>query len=121
MINNGSQLHPTAYACKKDLTFNRNLPAVELKSKTDRFLCEMIDELQRSGCKLVGHIKGLIDADVQGHFVFSITSFDEGIRFKGQMENGIKLAALTVNAIVYGIEYGMIETVFEKTFHKHFR
>jgi hypothetical protein len=69
---------------------------------------------------LVGHIKGMIDADEKGHLLFSITSFEEGARFKGEMVGRITEAVLTINVIMYGIEEESVEEVLKEAFNRHF-
>jgi hypothetical protein len=120
MIDNRNQVHPVTYARKENLRFNDILSAIELKERTVQFLSELTRDLERNGCKLIGHIKGLIEASDKGHFIFSITSFNEDARYNGEMEDGIEGAILTVNVIVYGIEQKIIETLYQKTFNKHF-
>jgi hypothetical protein len=121
MINNFNQVLPAAYAHRENLTFEKIISEIELKAKTDSFLSELTKSLKRSGCKLIGHIKGLINADDNGHLMFSITSFTEDAHFKGGMVGGITRAILTINIIVYGIDRKIIETDYQKTFNKHFR
>ena len=104
MSDNRHQMHPTIYAHKENLKFNDIIPAVELKERIVQFLSELTRDLEGNGCELIGHIKGLIDARDKGHLRFSITSFKEGTRFNGEMEDGIEAAILTINVIVYGIE-----------------
>lgn len=69
---------------------------------------------------MIGHIKGLVDADEKGHLLFSITSFEEGARFKGEMAGGITEAVLTINVIVYGIEEEIVEKMLEEAFARQF-
>jgi hypothetical protein len=120
MTKNSDHIHPTAYAFKENLTFNDIIPASELQSKISMFLFDLSEELKRSGYVLIGHIKGLIDADDKGHIMFSTTSFNEKTRFKGKLFDEITKAALTVNVIMYGIEQKIIKTMFQNVFNKHF-
>lgn len=121
MINNSNQMLPTAFARRKNLTFTDTIDANELKGRIEIFLSEFTEALKHNGCKLIGHIKGLIDAHGKGHLMFSITSFKEDVRFKGEMVDGIEGAVFTINIIVYGIDRKIIETEYQKTFNKHFR
>lgn len=120
MIDNFNQVLPTAYAHRENLLFEKIISEIELKAKIDGFLSEFTDALKRNGCKLIGHIKGLINADDKGHLMFSITSFTEKAHFKGEMVGGITRAILTMNIIVYGIEQKIIETEYQKALNKHF-
>jgi hypothetical protein len=62
----------------------------------------------------------MIDAGEKGHLAFSITSFEQGARFKGELVGRITEATLTINAIAYGIEEARIEEVLEEAFNRHF-
>jgi hypothetical protein len=112
--------HPTACACKWHLTFGDALPAIDLSSRVALLVSELTGRLQEGGGRLIGHIKGLIDAEQSGHLLFSITSFEEGARFKGEMLGEIAEAVLTINVIVYGIEEEFVEKVLEEAFARHF-
>ncbi len=120
MINNFNQIHPTVYTHKKNLVFSHPVDANELKEKIKIFLTELTKALKRSGCRLIGHIKGLLNAEDKGHLIFSITSFNEATHFKGEMIDCVEGAILTINIIVYGIEQKIIETKYHKIFSKHF-
>jgi hypothetical protein len=121
MINNLNQMHPTAFACKDNLTFSETLEEKKLEERIKIFLSELAKALKSSGCDLIGHIKGLVDVANKGHFVFSLTSFNEDVDFKGDMVAGIDEAIMTINIIVYGIDRKTIETEYQKTFNKYFR
>ncbi len=120
MSGNGSEAHPAVYAHQRELVFDAAIPVAELKDRASIFISELTGALKDNGCELIGHIKGLIDAHEKGHLMFSVTSFDEGARFKGKMADGIAGAELKVNVIVYGIEQEIIEAVYQKTLKKHF-
>ncbi|MBW1685400.1 MAG: hypothetical protein JRS35_10100 [Deltaproteobacteria bacterium] len=120
MLAEGDQSHPTACACKWHLTFDDAIPAIDLNSRTARLLSELSCGLEQSGGRLIGHVKGMIDADEKGHLLFSITSFEEGARFKGEMVGRITEAVLTINVIVYGVEEETVEKVLEEAFNRHF-
>ena len=120
MTKDSDHLHPTVYALKKNLAFNNIIPASELQSKISMFLSDLTEELKRGGYMLIGHIKGLIDADDKGHLMFSITSFQEKVHFKGNLLGKITRAVLTVNVIMYGIEQKIIKTMLQNVFNKHF-
>ncbi len=120
MIKSFNQLNPIAYASKEKLIFEDTIPVLELKALIEKFFSELIDDLLLGGCKLIGHIKGLLISQDKGHLMFSITSLKEGLRFKGEMKEGINSAVLTINIIVYGIEQNVIESMFQKVFRKNF-
>jgi hypothetical protein len=120
MLAGDDHAHPTACACKWRLTFDDAIPAIDLNSRTALLLSELCGGLGQNGGSLVGHIKGMIDADEKGRLLFSITSFEEGARFKGEMVGRITEAILTINVIVYGIEEEFVEKVLEEAFARHF-
>ena len=77
MSHVGHEVHPTVYAQEADLKFKVPLPASELLGRIDAFVSELTCSLQRDGCKLIGHIKGLLEVEGNDHLFFSITSFEE--------------------------------------------
>ena len=120
MLADDDHAHPTACACKWHLTFDGAIPAIDLNSRTALLLSELSGGLEQNGGRLVGHIKGMIDAGEKGHLAFSITSFEQGARFKGELVGRITEATLTINVIAYGIEEARIEEVLEEAFNRHF-
>ena len=116
MLTDDDHGHPTACARKWHLTFDDAIPAIELTSRTALLVSEFGDRLEAAGVRLIGHIKGLIDAVQSGHLRFSITSFEEGARFKGELIGEITEAVLTINVIVYGIEPKFVEKLLEEEF-----
>ena len=120
MLADDDRAHPTSCAYKWHLIFDRAIAASELRSSTALLVSEFTGRLEKSGHRLIGHIKGLIDADENGHLLFSVTSFEEGARFKGEMVGEIDEAVLTINVIVYEIEEEIIEKLLEEVFARHF-
>ena len=120
MLAGDDHAHPTASACKWQLTFDDAIPANELNSRVALLLSELTSGLQEDGGRLIGHIKGLVEAEEKGHLLFSITSFEEAARFKGELVGEITEAALTINVIVYGVEEEIVETMLEAAFSRQF-
>ena len=112
--------HPTACARRWRLSFAEAVSSIDLESRTDSLLCELAGGLEARGARLIGHIKGLVDADENGHFLFSLTSFEEGARFKGEMTGEIAEAVLTINVIAYGIAERTVEQMLEEAFIRYF-
>jgi len=106
--------HPAAFSCKRDIAFGREITEIELKHRMTGCLSALTNGLKGSGCRLIGHIKGLLDGGNSGHLMFSITSFDDDVHFKGGIKGGIRKAVLTINIIVYGIETSKIEILFNE-------
>ena len=120
MLAGDDHAHPTASACKWQLTFDDAISANELNSRVALLLSELTSGLQEDGGRLIGHIKGLVEAEEKGHLLFSITSFEEAARFKGELVGEITEAALTINVIVYGVEEEIVETMLESAFSRQF-
>ncbi len=118
MINSVNQVLPSSFARKESLGSSDALTANQLIDALEEFLAEITKELKRRGCRLIGHIKGLVDAQDNGHLFFSITSFDEGVRFKSELIDGITNVTLTTNIIVYGIEEALIQDIYNLAFEK---
>ncbi len=111
---------PTIFSSKQDLKFCVHIEASDLKAKTKAFIFELTKDLKHSGCRLIGHIKGLVNAGNNGYLMFSITSFKEGARFKGKIVDRVEYATITINVIVYAIEQKIVKTLYQKAFNKHF-
>jgi hypothetical protein len=118
MLINNHHMHPAVYARKMSTTFNAVIQDEELRFRVERFSTDLARSLMNAGCELIGHIKGLIAAGVAGYLMFSVTSHDEPVRFKGELKTGIKEASMTVNIIVYGVGPDAVETAFEKAYQR---
>jgi len=116
----GHEAHPTAYAQEMNLTLKVPLSANELQSRVDAFLSQLTRSLQGDGCKLIGHIKGLLEVAENGHLFFSITSFEGKAKYKGELTGEIAGGKLTINAIVYGVEQRSVERAIQKGLRIHF-
>ena len=84
------------------------------------------------------YIKDMLDADPQlqslwiegeatdvftsraGHLFFSLTSFEEKARYKGELTGNIAKVRLTINVIVYGVEQGSVERAVQEGLRRHF-
>jgi hypothetical protein len=120
MSDVGHKAHPTAYAHEVNLTLEVPLSASELQGRMDAFLSQLTRSLQDDGCKLIGHIKGLLEGEGNGHLFFSLTSFEEKARYKGELTSKIANARLTINVIVYGVEQESIERAIQEGLGRHF-
>lgn len=114
MSGPGTEEHPTACSMQIVLELGNPLQAAEISERIDAFLSDLMNFLRDNGCKLIGHIKGLLDAADRGQLFFSITSFDEAPRYKGGIDGQIAEAELSINVIVYGIDQEPIETAVRK-------
>jgi hypothetical protein len=102
------------YACEFDLKFNRRTSAEAVRQKVTEFLSDITAMLKHRGCKLIGHIKALLDAGADGKLFFSTTEFDRKARCKGKIEHKIVSAKLGLNIIVFGVEVSEIENVVQE-------
>jgi len=119
MSGAGHEAQATAYAYKETLILEVPLPASELQGRIDAFLSELTRSLQGDGCKLIGHIKGLLEVEGNGHLFFSVTSFEGKARYKGELTHEIARAKLTINVIVYGVEQGSVERAVREGLERH--
>jgi hypothetical protein len=120
MTGAGREEHPTACSMQIALEFDKSMPVAEIRKRLDTFLSDLTSFLKESGCKLIGHIKGLLDAGERGQLFFSITSFDEGVRYKGDIDGETAKAELSINVIVYGVEQEPIEIAVKEQFTRQF-
>jgi hypothetical protein len=113
------EVHPTVYTQEVNLTLKVPLSASELLGRIDTFMSELTCSLQGDGCKLIGHIKGLLEVEGNDHLFFSITSFEEKARYKGELTHEIARAKLTINVVVYGVEQRSVERAVQEGLERH--
>ena len=119
MSHAGHELHPTVCAQEVDLAFKVPLPADELHGRIDAFISALTSSLQDDGCKLIGHIKGLLEVEGNKHLFFSVTSFEEKASYKGELYQEISKAKLTINVIVYGVEQATVGRAIREELERH--
>ena len=110
---------PTVYADRIRLRFMRPILANHLKDKVSAFINGLTAFLKKEGCIFIGHIKGIIITEEKEHIFFSVTSFEEMARFKGESIGKTKGIEMAVNIIVYGIEKSKIQKGFKENIKKH--
>ncbi len=114
------EAHPTVCAVQVNLVFRTPMSASELQSSFDTFLSELMCSLRSDGCKLIGHIKGLVETDENGHLFFSMTALDGKIQYKGILLGESPRAKLTMNVIVYGVDESSVEREVQEGLGRHF-
>lgn len=119
MSHTGHELHPTVCAQEADLTFEVPLPADELRGRIDAFMSALTSSLRDDGCRLIGHIKGLLEVEGNKHLFFSVTSFEEKASYKGELSQEISKAKLTINVIVYGVEQASVGRAIREELERH--
>lgn len=110
---------PTAYALQGTVALPAPWPEQELRGRLDGFLAELTRSLRERGCRLIGHIKGSLDAEASGHLFFSVTSFEERPRYKGGISGRPERLALALNVIVYGVGMEEIEPLVRDGLRRH--
>lgn len=110
---------PTAYALQSTLSLPGSLSETGLRKGVDAFLAELTRSLRAQGCRLIGHIKGILETEEKGHLFFSVTSFDQKTRFKGGLTGEYEKIDLTLNVIVYGIGSGEVEQLVRQGLLAH--
>ena len=119
MSHAGHELHPTVCAQEVSLAFKIPLLADELYGRIDAFMLALTSSLQDEGCKLIGHIKGLLEVEENEHLFFSVTSLEEKASYKGELPHEISKAKLTINVIVYGVEQASVERAIREGLERH--
>ncbi len=120
MSHVGHELHPTVCAQEVGLAFEVPLLADELHGRIDAFMSALTSSLQDDGCNLIGHIKGLLEVEEDGHLFFSLTSFEGKASYKGELTGEIAGAKLTINVIVYGVGQEGVERAIQDGLRRHF-
>jgi len=115
----GGDPQPTAYALQSTLSLPGTLSETELRKDIDAFLAELTRSLREQGCRLIGHIKGILETGDKGHLFFSVTSFEQKTRFKGGLTGEYEKINLTLNVIVYGVGSGETEKLVREGLRKH--
>jgi hypothetical protein len=110
---------PTAYALQSTLSLPGPLSETDLRKGVDAFLAELTRSLREQGCRLIGHIKGILETGDKGHLFFSVTSFEQRTRFKGELTGVPEKMDLTLNVIVYGVGSGDVEQLVVGGLRKH--
>ncbi len=112
--------HPTACSMQVALEFGTRMEEAGVRTRMDAFLAGLTDFLRDNGCRLIGHIKGLLDAGDSGQLFFSVTSFKESPRYKGGIDGEIAEAELSMNVIVYGVEEELVSRAIHEQLGKQF-
>ena len=94
MVIDKNDLHPITYAGDIRLKFEHALSRKEIETRIIGLLTELTSLLKDNGCKLIGHIKALLDAGSGGKLFFSVTSFDRGVQCKGDLLDKIQFVPL---------------------------
>ena len=110
---------PMAYALHGTLTLPGPWSETEVRKGVDAFLAELTRSLREQGCKLIGHIKGILKAGEEDHLFFSVTSFEQRTRFKGGLTGIAEKLDFTLNVIVYAVGSGEVERLVLEGLRRH--
>lgn len=98
-------LKPTVITRRISLKVGTESNNALIKDSMKAFLAELTNLLESKGCRLIGHIKGMIGRPGSEQVLFfSVTDFIQEPCFKGSLIKGGDEAQLLINVIVYGIE-----------------
>jgi hypothetical protein len=78
------------------------------------FVMDLCRVLKGEGCKLIGHIKVLLNMRGAGFLFLSATSFDQVPNCKGHLEKDTLEMTIAINAIVYGFEQDLLEQLVSR-------
>jgi hypothetical protein len=104
---------PAVYAGEFELLFPEPVAEGLLAEKGSGFFSALLDFLYRKGCRLIGHVKGLIQPEEGGFLLLSATSFQSKPGVKGNLPDRISRARLTLNVIVFGVSVEKIRRFVE--------
>lgn len=93
--------------------------AEELLGSLREFLGGLLSSLRDGGCSLIGHVKGMVDADDLGRAFFSVTSFRGAPSIKGNIEGPLARCRLTLDVIVFGIDEPSVEAAVREAMSLH--
>jgi len=112
---------PVVYALQTDLSLGAAEPqsAEELLGALRELLGGLLAALRDGGCSLIGHVKGMVDADDCGRVFFSVTSFGGTPSIKGSIEGPLARCRLTLNVIVFGIDEPGVEAATRAAMSLH--
>jgi hypothetical protein len=111
---------PTIYAGEFRVHFPEPINDRELKERISTFLASLLDFLYSQGCRLIGHIKGLVLTEKGGFLLLSTTSFLVKDAFKGNLPALTSKANLTLNVMVFGVSEEKIRGFVEQEVQKIF-
>jgi hypothetical protein len=104
---------PSVFSLTINLSFEPAIAAETIRSKVERVLEKITVELKKHGCKLIGHIKALLDVGPDGNLFFSITEFDKKTKSKGRVVGPIGNAEFKLNIIVFQIKNDDIKKIVD--------
>ncbi len=71
---------PTVFTYEGKFPFDSG---TQLRENIESFLSKLALNLKKEGCKVIGHIKGLIETDERVSLFFNLTSFEQEPSVRG--------------------------------------
>ena len=113
-------VHLTSCAVDKRLLLQGHETAQHSTHKLNAVLHEVACELEKAGCRFIGHIKALLDCGEAGQIFFSITRFGQKPRQKGVLTGNVTEVHLIINAIVPDVPKPVVEKIVKKALNRQF-
>jgi hypothetical protein len=113
-------VHLTSCAVEKRLLLQEHETAQHATHKVNAVLSEVACELEKAGCRFIGHIKALLDCGEAGQIFFSITRFGQKPRQKGVVAGNFIEAHLIINVIVPDVPKPVVEEIVKKALNRQF-
>ena len=82
------------------------------------FLRELTRQLENSGCRLIGHIKGSCHSSDGGGLFFNLTSFSDEADTDNQLPSEISEFDFHINIIIFGIISTDIKAIYSQQTEK---
>jgi hypothetical protein len=114
-------VHLTSCAVEKRLLLQEHETAQHSTHKVNAVLSEVACELEKAGCRFIGHIKALLDCGEAGQIFFSITRFGQKPRQKGVLTGNVTVVHLIINAIVPDVPKQVVEKIVTKALNRQFK
>lgn len=86
---------------RREITFASARPPEDVLGD---FLASLQGALREAGCTMVGHVKGMVEAEGEPPLFFSLTSLDSEPQYKGGPLRPGSFSVLSMNIIVAGID-----------------
>lgn len=105
--------------CSKSFEFSKHeicLSEVETKKYFEDRVYKIGLLLHEAGADLIGNLKLIIKSDKDGYLLISTTSFSRFPEVTGSLPAGYSKVQFNVNAIIYGIDEGLLASILNQVF-----
>ena len=111
---------PSVCAAQYLIAGTESARRLELARGLERLLLELARSLEDEGCRLIGHIKALVQGVPEGHLYASLVSVEQGVSLRGGMPEEVEEVRLTVNVIVYGVDPARLPGLLDESVGRGF-